>query len=408
MSTYTCKVCNKEITKKGFGCHIKMHKLTAKEYYDKYLRQPEEGICPICGKETPFLKISKGYQKHCSVSCSQLNPEVLAKTVATRLERYGVENFYQNPKIQQKAEKNAHSEKAKSSRIETSLKHYGVKHPFQSKEIKEKIEKTNVERYGCKAYNHAKGRETMKERYGYEHALQVPKFKQKQEHTTLERFGCTNAYANEEIRAKILNKKQSKSQQYAAENNLILLSDVIAQYGQGWFFANISNIIKYNGICFVKQSDIPKIAEYDAEDHSVLGHSDIEKSLVSYIKEIYSGVVKENNRRIIPPKEIDIYLPDLKLAIEYNGNYWHSSEHDIPEDYHLMKSLKCREKGIRLIHIYEFEDFEQQKQLLKNLILGEDNYPKNDFNKNNLIDNIPEPVIIYDEQYTVYGAGPLY
>ena len=72
-----------------------------------------------------------------------------------------------------------------------------------------------------------------------------------------------------------------------------------------------------------------------------------------------------------------------------------------------MKSLLCREKNIRLIHIYEFEDIEEQKQLLKNLILGIDNYPKNDFNKNNLIENIPEPEIIYKDRYTIYGAGPL-
>ena len=69
----------------------------------------------------------------------------------------------------------------------------------------------------------------------------------------------------------------------------------------------------------------------------------------------------------------------------------------------------CKEKNIRLIHIYEFEDFEKQKQLLKDLILGQDNYPKNDFNKNNLIDNIPVPEIIYKENnLTIYGAGKLY
>lgn len=67
-----------------------------------------------------------------------------------------------------------------------------------------------------------------------------------------------------------------------------------------------------------------------------------------------------------------------------------------------------RYKEIHLIHIYEFEDFEKQKQLLKDLILGQDNYPKEDFNKNNLITNIPVPTIIYQNDYTIYGAGPLY
>lgn len=74
-----------------------------------------------------------------------------------------------------------------------------------------------------------------------------------------------------------------------------------------------------------------------------------------------------------------------------------------------MKSLLCRDNGIRLIHIYEFEDLNEQLKLLKSLILGKNNYPKNDFNKNNLILKVPEPEIIYkDNNYTIYGAGKLY
>ena len=59
--------------------------------------------------------------------------------------------------------------------------------------------------------------------------------------------------------------------------------------------------------------------------------------------------------------------------------------------------------------IFEFEDFEEQKRLLKDLILGKDNYNSNDFNKNNFIEQIPKPIIVYkDKKYTVYGAGKLY
>ena len=99
----------------------------------------------------------------------------------------------------------------------------------------------------------------------------------------------------------------------------------------------------------------------------------------------------------------------LNLAIEYNGCYFHSIYVGKSKDYHLMKSLLCREKGIRLIHIYEFEDLDKQIELLKQLILGEDKYPKNDFNKNNLLKNIPKPEIIFnDGRLIIYGAGKLY
>lgn len=59
------------------------------------------------------------------------------------------------------------------------------------------------------------------------------------------------------------------------------------------------------------------------------------------------------------------------------------------------------------MHIYEFEDLDEQLKLLKEFILGQDNYPKN-FNKNNFLETIPTPEIIYqDNKYTIYGAGKM-
>ena len=72
------------------------------------------------------------------------------------------------------------------------------------------------------------------------------------------------------------------------------------------------------------------------------------------IAELFPGCIR-SNRDIIAPQELDIYIPDTKTAIEYNGIYWHSNQ--ILEDmyFHQNKSLKCYNKGIRLIHIFEHE-----------------------------------------------------
>lgn len=399
-----CKICGKELSGKGLGSHLTTHKVSAKEYYDKYLKQPNDGICPICGKETPFIKISKGYQKCCSLSCGMKNAN--EKIVATRIERYGVANFFQNKSIHEKAEKNAHSEEANKKKVETSQKHYGVDNPAQSEVVQSKIQQTNLERYGSRAYNRTKGRQTMKEKYSYEHALQVPEIKAKQEQTCMEKFSVYNAYASNEIRRIINENKHIKAVQYAKDNNYSFVSDLIEKYGTGWYQAGIVNIIKYNAITYVDNKDIDKIIQYVATTRTP--YSALEKSIVDFIKTFYNNKVIENNKLIINPKELDIYLPDLKLAIEFNGNFWHSQENGFAKDYHLKKSLMCRDKGISLIHIYEFEDLNKQKRLLQDLILRQDNYPKEDFNKNNLIKNIPEPTIIYQNDYTIYGAGPLY
>lgn len=178
-----------------------------------------------------------------------------------------------------------------------------------------------------------------------------------------------------------------------------------------WYWDNVIEPVKmlqggrYTNYYYI--SDIPKIETYIEETiHKNRSHKEME--LLRFVQSIYGGTVKHDCKSVISPKEIDIYLPDLQLGIEYNGTRWHSIEMGTPKDYHLDKSLLCRNKGIRLIHIYEFEDFEEQKQLLKSLIEGHGNYSENDFNKNNLIDAVPTSEIVYqDQSYTIYGAGPL-
>ena len=64
---------------------------------------------------------------------------------------------------------------------------------------------------------------------------------------------------------------------------------------------------------------------------------------------------QQHNREILNGMEIDIFIPPLKLGIEYNGLRWHSEEFGKDHRYHLDKLNKCNEKGIRLIQIFEDE-----------------------------------------------------
>ena len=74
-----------------------------------------------------------------------------------------------------------------------------------------------------------------------------------------------------------------------------------------------------------------------------------------------------NSRSIIPPLELDFYLPDFNLAIEFNGIYWHSESKRIDKNYHLDKTLKCQSKGIQLIHIFENEWINKQ-EIVKSIL----------------------------------------
>ena len=75
-----------------------------------------------------------------------------------------------------------------------------------------------------------------------------------------------------------------------------------------------------------------------------------EKEVAAFIKEIYNGLVIENDRTILKPKELDVYLPEIGFAVEYNGNHWHRNK---PKGYHSDKTNRCAEQGIKLLHVWE-------------------------------------------------------
>ena len=81
-------------------------------------------------------------------------------------------------------------------------------------------------------------------------------------------------------------------------------------------------------------------------------YSKVEDEIAEVIKPFEC---ERNNRTILNGKEIDIYIPSLKLGIEYNGLRWHSERFGKDKDYHLGKLNECNEKGINLIQIFEDE-----------------------------------------------------
>ena len=143
----------------------------------------------------------------------------------------------------------------------------------------------------------------------------------------------------------------------------------------------------------------------------VYGYSLKEKELVDFCKQYFPNL-KENDRTLIKPLELDIVIDELKLAIEFNGLYWHSILIK-PEGYHLNKVLKCNSVGYRLIHIWEDEWNELTKQKLIDIFEGKEII---DFSKpldrswyNNLSGNFEElpPEIIIRDGFEVENCGYL-
>jgi len=91
-----------------------------------------------------------------------------------------------------------------------------------------------------------------------------------------------------------------------------------------------------------------------------------EHQIGNYVEETLGLTVIRNSKRIIPPLELDLFVSDKKIAIEFDGLYWHSDER-IDKNYHLNKTLLCQQQGIQLIHVFENE-WVQHPELIKSMI----------------------------------------
>lgn len=108
-----------------------------------------------------------------------------------------------------------------------------------------------------------------------------------------------------------------------------------------------------------------------------------ERRLYEWIKTICKDKIIQTDRKIISPNELDIYFPKNKLAIEYNGIYWHSNRFK-PKNYHLDKTNKCEEQGIELLHIFS-DEWIEKLEIVKSIIKSKLNIYDHEINSKDLI-----------------------
>lgn len=101
------------------------------------------------------------------------------------------------------------------------------------------------------------------------------------------------------------------------------------------------------------------------------GLSNGEDEIFDYCKSVDINTV-QRDKSIINPYELDVYIPSKRIAIEYNGLTWHSEQYkQNAKEYHLNKTSLCKNKNIKLIHIFEDEWLEKNnivKSMIKCLI----------------------------------------
>ena len=261
-----------------------------------------------CGNHVKY-KNAGNYFKHCCPSCNLKSLETKEKRVKTLLDKYGTTNVSLSPAVIEKIK-------------QTNLRKYGAENYFNSEEYKQRITSGDIKK---PVIDYVKIQKNNKEKFYkslFEKRLEgkfLPLFSL-EEYTGIGvkryPFKCTSCG-----------------------------TDTFARIDDG---------------------SLPRCPICEPFIDSG-GQSKIELEVETYIRGIYKEVISCRNRDLISPYEIDIFLPNKKLAFEVNGLYWHSENSGKGRLYHLYKTKLCAEKGVRLIQIYE-DEWNNKKNIVKNKI----------------------------------------
>lgn len=264
---------------------------------------------------TPGSVLSKQVKGH-KLSVNQRRKE-------TFLKNHGVESNFCRPEVKEKVK-------------QTHFNKYGCETPFQSEEIQRKVTQTFMGKLGvnrplCSANYREKAEKTRLAVYGVKHALQDPNIKEKVRQSMLRSLGFEWAMQSPEIREK----------------------------------AYATNLSRYGVEKTIHRPEIQEKIRQTWIDNDYA--SKPEKELRSFIESL--GIKTE--KRYLggdPGFEIDIVCPDQGVAFEYNGDYWHSEiNHRQHPKYHLMKTQRCEDNKLQLVHIFDSE-WTSKQEIVKDIV----------------------------------------
>ncbi|MFW5848022.1 MAG: DUF7487 domain-containing protein [bacterium] len=268
----------------------------------------------------------------------------------------------------------------------TKLRKYGSK----SYNNREKAKETKLRKYGNENYtNKEKAKETNLRKYGVEHPLLNSEIKRKAINTLKEKYRISKDFYNPFELKEIQNKvKETNLRKYGVEHNsqrnLKNVNDLNKKFVEETFIDSnnnfdIKNFQLYYNISY--SHSYKKLKEFNID--FIKKESRGEDEIYEFISSITNSEIIRNSKNIIPPFELDIYLLEYNLAIEYNGLYWHSEKINKDRKYHLNKTELCENKGIQLLHIFEHKwNDEITKDIIKSMISGKLNRNKKIYARN--------------------------
>lgn len=333
------------------------------------INEIELPTCRKCGKRLTYHQFLHKRQ-YCSNECKNSSDERTEKQRNTVLERYGTDCVLRKYPRNKTDEEKERTREARRKRNE--IRKYGS----DSLSSSEKRKMTMLKNHGVSSVAEipeVRGKmiASLKKKYGDNPFSVMNKMAEK---TNIERYGVSNPLSNNEIRQKTRNAFVA----HALERMLDRWkNDVIPLFSKDEY-ENMHGCYKWKCVhcgnefeSSIYTTDFSSVDRYMPRClvcHPIVeGISGKEKEIVDYVKSIYNGEVIENCRTLIHPYELDVWIPEKNVAIEFDGLYWHSDANDTCFDYHSMKTKMCEEKSVKLLHVFENE-WDEKQEIVKDRI----------------------------------------
>ena len=239
------------------------------------------------------------------------------------------------------------TERGKQIQVELYKKSTNNINPMQRNDVKEKL------------------KNTIRQKYGVDNVMSIEEFRNKASITTKERYGKDNYFCTSEFIKNNTIRRRKKYydflQTYCDGNNFELLFD--KNFYSNWETGNELSIrCRLCGeiISFSENLPTPRLIWCQCRN--------TEKSMPE--NELYnwlSSILKcsKHNRSLLKNRELDIVSYEKKIAVEFDGIYWHSNKNGKDKHYHLDKTNRCEEIGFHLIHVFE-DEWRDKQRIVKN------------------------------------------
>lgn len=339
--------CNNKDCKFRKEARVKIQKETCLKYY---------------GVENQFQRpeIINGIKLKMQSKSLQEKIDISAKRKKTNLEKFGTSSPAENISIKNKIKETNITRYGLSTVLQDKalmdkslIDKFGVSNVMHCQEIKDKVKKTVTEKYDGMGFSskliNGKIIDTMISNYGVENAMKSDLIKNKLKNTIFTKFGVPSVLCLEKNR--ISNRLQTR---FKMQSKINSFSTVTSLFDFENDYTNVEKTYKWLCQCgstFDSTLDDGRYPKCPVCFPYIKSKEEL--NIISFI-ENELGLKALHNKKPFGNFEIDILIPEAKIAIEYNGLYWHSDD-KLDKLYHLNKTSAVELNGYKLIHVYEHQ-----------------------------------------------------